>query len=59
MIEALLQRLFTRQGQIRVAMAEGQPKNWEEYLALVGEYRGLAHAQQEIENLLREERDDE
>lgn len=48
----LYKQFRTREEELVSALASDLPKNWEEYKMIVGEIRGLAHAQDEIKALL-------
>lgn len=51
--------LREREQSISDALANGSPKNWEQYQSLVGEIRGLAIAREEIKALLEKHADDD
>jgi len=50
--------LRAREKDISFAMSQGSVKTWEDYKMLVGEIRGLSHAQEEIKTLLELNQDD-
>jgi hypothetical protein len=47
-----------RQAEISSSLAHGNVNNYEGYLRLVGEYRGLESALEILNNLLKEDDDD-
>ena len=48
-----------RKAEIRLSLAEGNAANWESYQRMVGLYAGLDEALQILNNLLKEEDEDE
>lgn len=48
-----------RKAEIRLSIAEGNAANWESYQRMVGTYAGLQEALQILNNLLKEEDEDE
>jgi len=48
-----------RKAEIRLSLAEGNAANWESYQRMVGLYAGLEEALQILNNLLKEEDEDE
>lgn len=48
-----------RQALIQQSMSQGNPVDWSAYQRLVGEYQGLEQALTILNNLLREEDEDE
>jgi len=54
----LYKQFRTRENELTSALASDLPKNWEEYKTIVGEIRGLAHAQDEIKALLEKTSND-
>ena len=50
--------LKEREQDISDALANGTPKDWEQYKSLVGEIRGVAFAREEIKALLEKNADD-
>ena len=50
--------LREREQSISDALANGSPKNWEQYQSLVGEIRGLAFAREELKALLEKTSED-
>jgi hypothetical protein len=48
-----------RQALIQQSMAQGNPVDWSAYQRLVGEYQGLEQALSILNNLLKEEDEDE
>lgn len=49
----------TRKAEIRLSIAAGNAANWESYQRMVGIYAGLEEALQIMNNLLKEEDEDE
>ncbi len=48
-----------RKAAIRLPLAEGNAANWESYQRMVGTYAGLDESLQILNNLLKEEDEDE
>lgn len=59
MISDLIGAIKARQQQIAAALAAGTPPNFDAYQRMVGEHMGLQHALQMIDNLLRDNDEDE
>jgi hypothetical protein len=51
--------LDARKAEIRLSLAEGNAANWESYQRMVGQYAGLEEALLILNNLLKEEDEDE
>lgn len=49
----------TRQAEIAASLAGGHAANWESYQRLVGHHQGLQEALDILNNLLKEEDEDE
>ncbi len=49
----------TRKAEIRLSLAEGNAANWESYQRMVGQYQGLEESLKFLNNLLKEEDEDE
>lgn len=59
MIEPLIHRIKVRQSEIQVALAQGNPMNWEAYQRMVGEHQGLQATMDMIDAMLNEEANQE
>ena len=59
MISDLIGAIKARQQQIAAALAAGTAPNFDAYQRMVGEHMGLQHALQMIDNLLRDNDEDE
>jgi len=55
----LISSLKREQAEIMLTMAQGKPASWDAYQRLVGEYSGLQGALDILNNLLKEDNDDE
>jgi hypothetical protein len=55
----LISALKMRQSEIAISQANGMPANWEAYQRLVGHYQGLQEALDILNNLLKEDNEDE
>ena len=58
-ITDLISAVKARQALIQQSMSQGNPVDWGAYQRLVGEYAGLEQTLLMINNLLREEDEDE
>lgn len=58
-IEDLIGEIKSRQAQIAVSLAGGTATNWESYQRLVGQNLGLQEALDILNNLLKEDNEDE
>ena len=56
--KALYKSLREREQDIVEMVANGSPKNWEQYQSMVGEIRGLAFAREELRALLERTTED-
>lgn len=56
MIERLIYLIKSRQAEMHVSLAHGNPATWEAYQRMVGEYQGLQAAMDMIDNMLDEEK---
>jgi len=50
--------LREREQDLTNALADGAPKDWEQYKTMVGEIRGLSYAISEVKALLEKNADD-
>ena len=55
----LIHAIQVRQSEIRMSLAAGNAVTWEAYQRLVGQYAGLEEALTILNNLLKEEDEDE
>jgi hypothetical protein len=58
-ISDLIGRIKASQGEIALSMAQGNAHNWDSYQRLVGRYEGLQEALDILNNMMREEDEDE
>lgn len=58
-ISDLISAVKARQAVLKEAMAAGNPVDWASYQRLVGEHAGLERTLEIINNLLKEEDEDE
>lgn len=56
--KALYKSLREREQDIVEMVANGSPKDWEQYQSMVGEIRGLAFAREELRALLERTTED-
>ena len=56
MIDPLIHRIKVRQAEIQIALAHGNPLNWEAYQRMVGEHQGLQGALDMLDAMLQEEK---
>jgi hypothetical protein len=56
--KALYKSLRERENDIVEMVANGSPKDWEQYQSMVGEIRGLAFAREELRALLERTSED-
>ena len=56
--KALYKSLRERENDIVEMVANGYPKDWEQYQSMVGEIRGLAFAREELRALLEKTTED-
>ena len=56
--EHMYKVLGEREEQLKNALANDSPKNWEQYKMMVGEIRGIAFARMEFKALLEKNADD-
>jgi len=56
--KALYKSLRERENDIVEMVANGSPKDWEQYQSMVGEIRGLAFAREELKALLEKTSED-
>ena len=56
--KALYKSLRERENDIVEMVANGSPKDWEQYQSMVGEIRGLAFAREELKALLERTSED-
>jgi len=57
--EHMYKVLGEREEQLKNALANDSPKNWEQYKMMVGEIRGIAFARMEFKALLERTVDDD
>ena len=55
----LIGAVESRQAKIRLSLADGNAASWETYQRMVGHYAGLAESMQILNQLLKEDNDDE
>jgi hypothetical protein len=55
----LIGAVESRQAEIRLSLADGNAASWETYQRMVGHYAGLAESLQILNQLLKEDNDDE
>jgi hypothetical protein len=55
----LIGAVESRQAEIRLSLADGNAASWETYQRMVGHYAGLAESMQILNQLLKEDNDDE
>jgi hypothetical protein len=58
-LEDYIGAIEARQAEIRLSLADGNAANWESYQRMVGQYSGLKEALDILNNLLKEEDEDE
>jgi hypothetical protein len=58
-ISDLIGALKSRQAEISLALAAGNAASWDAYQRMVGEYLGLKKALDIVDDLMREDDDDE
>jgi hypothetical protein len=58
-ISDLIGGLKARQAEISFALAAGNAASWEAYQRMVGEYLGLKKALEIVDDLMREDHEDE
>jgi hypothetical protein len=58
-ISDLIGALKSRQAEISLALAAGNAASWDVYQRMVGEYLGLKKALDIVDDLMREDDDDE
>jgi hypothetical protein len=55
----LIGAIESRQAEIRLSLADGNAASWETYQRMVGQYAGLKESLQILNQLLKEDNDDE
>ena len=55
----LIGAIESRQAVIRLSLADGNAATWEAYQRMVGHYAGLAESLQILNNLLKEDNDND
>lgn len=55
----LIGRIESRQAEIRLSLADGNAASWEIYHRMVGQYSGLKESLEIINDLLKEDDEDE
>lgn len=55
----LIGAVESRQAEIRLSLADGNAASWETYQRMVGHYAGLAESMQILNQLLKEDNDDD
>jgi len=55
----LIGAVESRQAEIRLSLADGNAATWETYQRMVGHYAGLGESLQILNQLLKEDNDDE
>lgn len=55
----LIGAIESRQAEIRLSLADGNAATWETYQRMVGQYAGLGESLQILNQLLKEDNDDE
>ena len=55
----LIGAIESRQAEIRLSLADGNAASWETYQRMVGHYAGLAESLQILNDLLKEDNEDE
>jgi len=55
----LIGEIKSRQAEIASSLAAGNAANWETYQRMVGQHQGLTEALGILDNLMKEDRDDE
>lgn len=55
----LIGAIESRQAGIRLSLADGNAASWETYQRMVGHYAGLGESLQILNQLLKEDNDDE
>lgn len=55
----LIGAIESRQAEIRLSLADGNAASWEAYQRMVGHYAGLAESLQILNQLLKEDNEDE
>ena len=55
----LIGAVEARQAEIRLSLADGNAASWETYQRMVGHYAGLAESLQILNQLLKEDDEDE
>lgn len=58
-LEDYIGAIESRQAEIRLSLADGNAATWEAYQRVVGHYAGLKEALDILNNLLKEEDEDE
>jgi hypothetical protein len=58
-ISDLIGAIESRQAEIRLSLADGNAATWETYQRMVGQYAGLTESLQILNQLLKEDNDDE
>jgi hypothetical protein len=58
-ISDIISAIKTRQTEIKSSLAVGNPATWEAYQRIVGQHQGLEEALEIINNLLKEEDENE
>jgi hypothetical protein len=55
----LIAAIKARQAEIKLSLAAGNPATWEAYQRIVGQHQGLEESLEILNNLLKEEDEDE
>ena len=55
----LIGAIESRQAEIRLSLADGNAASWEAYQRMVGHYAGLSESLQILNQLLKEDNEDE
>jgi hypothetical protein len=55
----LIGAVESRQAEIRLSLADGNAASWETYQRMVGHYAGLSESMQILNQLLKEDNDDD
>jgi hypothetical protein len=58
-VSDLVGAIKARQAEIKLSLAEGNPATWEAYQRVVGQHQGLEEALELLNNLLKEENENE
>lgn len=58
-LEDFIGAIESRQAEIRLSLADGNAASWETYQRMVGQYAGLKEALDILNNLLKEEDENE